>query len=131
MYSNIVATGAYAWALSSSVPAGSDVDPGTSNANIGYDGLDEGSDGSEEDVILDFQTDMARMVGGINMFSSNNTKSGGKRKEQDHYDVRGGKKKTTGIGVQLLSRCNHLLESMSTKSDLTALNMDREGCSIR
>ncbi|KAI9390399.1 hypothetical protein POPTR_008G176600v4 [Populus trichocarpa] len=131
MYSNIVATGAYAWAPSSGVLVGSDVDPGTSNADIGYDGLEEGSGDSEEDVIPDFQTDMARMVGGINMPSSNNTKSGGKRKERDHYDVRGGKKKTTGIGVQLLSRCNHLLESMSTKSDSTSLNMDREGCSIR
>jgi hypothetical protein len=40
--------------------------------------------------------------------------------------VRGGKKKTAGIDVQLLSRCNHLLESMSTKSDSTSLNMDRE-----
>uniref|UniRef100_A0A2K2AUW2 Uncharacterized protein n=1 Tax=Populus trichocarpa TaxID=3694 RepID=A0A2K2AUW2_POPTR len=87
MYSNIVATGAYAWAPSSGVPVGSDVDPDTSNADIGYDGLKEGSGDSEEDVIPDFQTDMARM---------------------------------------LLSRCNHLLESMSTKSDSTSLNMDRE-----
>ena len=39
MYSNIVATEAYAWAHSSGVPIGSDVDPGTSNADIGYDGL--------------------------------------------------------------------------------------------
>jgi hypothetical protein len=92
--------------------------------------LEEGSSDSKEDVIPDFQTDMARMVGGINMSSSSNTKSSGKRKERDHYDVRGSKKKTTKIGVQLLSRCNHLLESMSTKSDSTSLNMDREGCSI-
>ena len=81
MYSNIVATEAYAWAHSSCVPVGSDVDPGTSNADIGYDGLKEGSGDSEEDVIPDFQTDMARMVGGINMSSSSNIKSGGKRKE--------------------------------------------------
>ncbi|KAL9371844.1 hypothetical protein Peur_036984 [Populus x canadensis] len=111
MYSNIVATGAYAWAPSSGVPAGSDVDPGTSNADIAHDSLEEGS--------------------GINMSNSSNTTSGGKRKERDHYDVRGRKKKTAEIGVQLLSRCNHLLESMSTKSDSTSLNMDREGCSIR
>ena len=104
MYSNIVATRAFAWAPSSGVSAGSDVDPGTSN--IACDGLEEGSDDSEEDVIPDFQTNMARMVGGINMSSSSNTKSGCKRKERDHYDVRGRKKKTSGIGVQLLSRCN-------------------------
>ena len=40
------------------------------------------------------------------------------------------KKKTSGIGVQLMTRCNHLLESMSTKSDSTSINLDREGCSI-
>ena len=64
------------------------------------------------------------------MSSSSNTKCGGKRKEQDHYDVRGRKKKTSGIGVQLMTRCNHLLDSMSTKSDSTSINLDREGCSI-
>jgi len=63
------------------------------------------------------------------MSSSSNTKSGDKRKEQDHYDVRSRKKKTSGI--QLLSRCNQLLESISTKSDSTSVNLDREGCSIR
>ena len=82
-------------------------------------------------MIPDFQIDMARMVGGINMSSSSNTKSGGKRKERDPYEVRGRKKKTSGIGVRMLSRCNQLLESMSTKSDSTSVNMDREGCSIR
>ncbi|KAG6739471.1 hypothetical protein POTOM_057068 [Populus tomentosa] len=103
MYSNIVAIGAFAWAPSSGVPAGSGVDPSTSNADIGDDGLEEGSGDSEEDVIPDFQTDMARMVGGIHMSSSSNTKSGDKRKERDHYDVRCRKKKTFGIGVQLLT----------------------------
>jgi len=63
------------------------------------------------------------------MSSSSNTKGGGKKKELDHYDVRGRKKKT--FGIQLLSRCNQLLESMSTKSDSTSVNMDREGCNIR
>jgi len=82
-------------------------------------------------VIPDFQTDMTRMIEGINMSSNSTTKNGGKRKEQDPYKVRGRKKKTPGIGVQLLSRCNQLLESMSTKSDSTSVNMDHEGCSIR
>ncbi|PNS95518.1 hypothetical protein POPTR_017G062600v4 [Populus trichocarpa] len=109
MYSNIVATGAYAWAPSSGVPIDSDVDPSTSNAGIAHDGLEEGS--------------------GVNMSSSSNTKSGDKRKERDHYDVRGRKKKASGI--QLLSRCNQLLESISTKSDSTSVILDREGCSIR
>ncbi|KAL9405846.1 hypothetical protein Peur_002818 [Populus x canadensis] len=102
MYSNIIATGAYAWAPSSGVPTDSDVDPSTSNVDIAHDGLEEGNGDSEEDVIPDFQTDMARMVGGINMSSSSNTKSGDKRKERDHYN-----------------------------SDSTSINLDREGCSIR
>jgi len=131
MYSNIVATGEFAWAPSSRVPASSDVDPGISNANIDCAGLEEGSGDSKEDVILDFQTDMTWMVRGINMSSSSNTKSGGKKKARDPYEVRGKKKKTYGIGVQLLSRCNQLLESMSTKSDSTSVYMDCEGCSIR
>ena len=59
MYSNIVTTGAYAWAPSSGVLVGSDIDPGTSNADIADDGLEEGSGDSEEDVIPDFHTDMA------------------------------------------------------------------------
>jgi len=83
MYSNNVATGAFAWAPSSGPPAGSDVDPGTSNADIDRDGLEEGSGDSVEDVIPDFQIDMARMVGGINMSSSSNTKNGVKRKGRD------------------------------------------------
>ncbi|KAG6764812.1 hypothetical protein POTOM_032299 [Populus tomentosa] len=76
------------------VPASSDVDPGTSNTDIAHNGLEKGSGDLEEDVISDFQTDMAQMVGGINM-------------------------------------CNHLLESMSTKSNSTSVNIDCEGCSIR
>jgi len=64
------------------------------------------------------------MVGGINMSNNSNTKSSGKRKERDPSEVRGRKKKKSGIGVQLLLRCNQLLKSMSTKSDSTSLNMD-------
>jgi len=131
MYSNIVATGEFAWVPSSGVPGGNDVDPGTSNANIDSAGLEEESGDLEEDRIPDFQTNMSRMVGGINMSSSSNTKSGGKRKERDPSEVRGRKKKMSRIGVQLMSMCNQLLESMSTKSDSTSVNMDREGCCIR
>jgi hypothetical protein len=80
MYTNIVTTGAFAWAPSSGVPAGSDVDLGTSNADIAHDCLEEGSGDSKDDVIPDFHTDMARMVGRINMSSSRNTKGGGKKK---------------------------------------------------
>lgn len=48
MYSNIVAAGEFALAPSSGVPVGSDVDPGTSNADIDRDGLEEGSGDSKK-----------------------------------------------------------------------------------
>ena len=80
-------------APSSGVLGGNDVDPGTSNANIDHAGFEEGSGDSEEDGISNFQTDMSRMVKGINMSSSINIKSSGKRKERDPYEVQGRKKK--------------------------------------
>ncbi|KAG6753047.1 hypothetical protein POTOM_043091 [Populus tomentosa] len=63
MYSNIVATGAFAWAPSSGVPASSGVDPGTSNADIVDDGLEEGSGDSEEDEgIFERQKERKKMT---------------------------------------------------------------------
>jgi hypothetical protein len=40
-----------------------------------------------------------KIVGGVNISRSNNTKSNSKRKERDPFEVRGRKKKTSGIGV--------------------------------
>lgn len=40
------------------------------------------------------------------------------------------KKKTASIGVQLLSKWDQLVDSMSTRSDLNSLYMDKQGCSI-
>jgi hypothetical protein len=77
-----------------------------------------------QDGIPNLKNDMSRMVGGVNMSSSSNTKSSGKRKKRDPSEVRGRKKKTFGIGVQLLSRWDQLLESKSTMSDSTSLNID-------
>jgi len=64
------------------------------------------------------------------MFSSSNTKSGGKKKHEILMRCEVERRKMYGIGVQLLSRCNQLLESMSNKSDSISVHMDREGCSI-
>ncbi|KAG6755176.1 hypothetical protein POTOM_040992 [Populus tomentosa] len=99
---------------------GRGIDPGTSNADIVDDGLEEGSGDSEEDVNPDFQTDMARMVGEINMSTSSNTKSSGKRKGRDHADVRCRKKKTSGIGVQLMTRyCDLVMSEKATPFAVT------------
>ena len=66
----------------------------------------------------------------MHMSSSSNTKSSGKRKEREHPESRARKKKSSRIGVQLLSNLNQLIESMSTRSDSTSVNMDFSGCSI-
>ncbi|KAI5562294.1 hypothetical protein BDE02_15G044200 [Populus trichocarpa] len=107
MYSNIITTGEFAWAPSSGVLGGNDVNPGTSKVNIDGADFEEGSSDSEYGI-SNLDTDMSRM----------DCRSSGKRKERDPFDVRGRKKKTSGIGVQLLS------------SDSTSLNIDRQGCSI-
>jgi len=64
------------------------------------------------------------------MLNNNNIRNSDKRKEKDHSEVRAEKKKTSKIGLQLSSRWDQLVESMSTKSDSTSLYMDRKGCSI-
>ena len=130
IYSNIVATEEYAWAPSSGVLSGTDVDPDTSNVNIDGVDLKEACGDSKEDEIPNLDNDMSRMVGGVNMLSNNNIRSSDKRKEREPSKVRARKKKTSGIGVQLLSKWDELLESMSTRSDSTSLHMDQQGYSI-
>lgn len=130
MYSSIAAIEEYAWAPSLGVLGGNDIDPFINKVNIDGTDMEERSDDSEEDEISNLKNDMSRMVGRVNMSSSNNIKSSGKRKERDPSKVRGRKKKTSGIGVQLLSRWDQLLESMSTRSNFTSLHMDRQDCSI-
>jgi hypothetical protein len=81
MYSNIVATGEFAWAFSSGVLGGNDDNPSTNKAIIDGANFEEGSSNSEEDEIPNLDTDMSRMVGGVNMSSNSNTKSSGKKKK--------------------------------------------------
>ncbi|XP_024450795.1 uncharacterized protein LOC112326555 [Populus trichocarpa] len=83
IYSNIVATEEYAWAPSSGVLSGTDVDPDTSNVNIDGVDLKEGCGDSKEDEIPNLDNDMSRMVGGVNMLSNSNIRSSGKRKERE------------------------------------------------
>jgi len=54
MYSNIIATREFAWAPSSGVLGGNDVDLGTSSANIDRASFEEGSGDSKEDGIPNF-----------------------------------------------------------------------------
>ena len=62
--------------------------------------------------------------------NSSNTKSIGKRKEREHPEPRARKKRSYGIGAQLVSIQQQLLDSMSSRSDSTSANKDLPGCSI-
>jgi len=65
MYSNIITTGEYVWALSLGVFSGNDgVDAGSSNANIDEVDLKEEDDHLEKDGIPNFKNDISWMVGG-------------------------------------------------------------------
>jgi hypothetical protein len=93
--------------------------------------LEEGSGDSEEDEIPNFSDDVCNMVRGVNMFTSNNSGSSVKRKERERFEVQAGeKKRNSGIGLQLLSQWDHMVDSMSNNSDSTSISKDREGCSI-
>ena len=70
------------------------------------------------------------MVGRGNISDNNSTRNSDKRKERDCFESRSRKKKTFGIGVQIFSEWDQLLESISTKSDCTSLHMDQKGDSI-
>uniref|UniRef100_A0A6N2KT01 Myb/SANT-like domain-containing protein n=1 Tax=Salix viminalis TaxID=40686 RepID=A0A6N2KT01_SALVM len=134
MYSSIVAIEEYAWAPSSGVQGGGNCSqPGTNNANIDAVDLEEGSSDSEEDRNPASNNDIAQLVGGVNISSSNNTQTSGKGKEMEAAEGRTMKKKSknsASIGVQLMSKWGELVDSMSTRSDSASLHMDKQGCSI-
>lgn len=121
MSSNIVATGEYTWTSSGILDGNDGVDTGTNNANNDVVNFEEGSG----------ENDNSQLIGGVNMTSSGNTRSGEKRKEKDAYKVRAKKKNTSGIVIQLLLRMDQPLEIMLTRSGSTSLHMDLKGCSIR
>ncbi|KAG5223780.1 L10-interacting MYB domain-containing protein [Salix suchowensis] len=127
MYSSIVATGEYAWAPSSEVQYGGNSSQPDTNDAVD---LEEGSGDSEEDRNPASDPDIAWLVEGVNISSSNNTRSSGKRKEMEANEGHTKKKKKTTIGVQLMSRWDQLVDNMSSKSDSTSFNMDKQGCSI-
>ncbi|KAG5243702.1 L10-interacting MYB domain-containing protein [Salix suchowensis] len=112
MFSGVSATGQYAWAPSSGPVGANEDDLESFTVGLKSADLEEGS------------------VGRVHMSSSSNTKSSGKRKEREHPAPRGRKKKSPGIGAQLVSLQQQLLDSMSTMSDSTSASRDLPGCSI-
>uniref|UniRef100_A0A6N2KFB6 Uncharacterized protein n=1 Tax=Salix viminalis TaxID=40686 RepID=A0A6N2KFB6_SALVM len=98
-----------------------EVDLGTSNVGLEGADLEEGSGDLEENVNEYFENHTSRGVAGVQMSTSSNTKSSGKRKERAHPESRARKKKSSGsIGAQLVSIQQQLLDSMSSRSDSTS-----------
>ena len=130
MFSGVTATGQHAWAqLSGRVPG---IDEDLDAINVGLQGadLEEGSGDSDEHADLNFENYHSRGVGGEHISTSSNTRSSGKRKQRDVPERRSRKKKSPGIGAQLVSIQQQLLDSISSRSDSTSANKDLPGCSI-
>ena len=130
MFSNVVATGHYAWAPSSGVLFDDDVvNQNTQDVHVNKEeNLEEGSGDSEEDVIPNYTDDVCNLIARVNMGNSSTTNSSGKRKAREQG---GGKsikksKKPHGVGAQMLSRWDKLVDDVLTKND----RRDKIGCSI-
>jgi hypothetical protein len=131
MFSNVVATGHYAWTPSSGYSfddyvAGQSTPDGNVNEE---ENLEEGSGDSEEDVIPNFTDDVRNLVAGVNIGNSSTTNSSGKRKAREQCGVQSTKKskKPSGVGDRLLSRFDELFDRVSKKND----SRDNIGCSVR
>ncbi|KAI9390585.1 hypothetical protein POPTR_008G196901v4 [Populus trichocarpa] len=130
MLNNVVATGHYAWAPSSGVLFDDDVvNQNTQDVHVNKEeNLEEGNGDSEEDVIPNYTDDVCNLIARVNMGNSSTTNSSGKRKAREQG---GGKsikksKKPHGVGAQMLSRWDKLVDDVSTKND----RRDKIGCSI-
>ena len=125
MFSNVVATGHYAWAPSSGVLFDDDVvNQNTQDVHVNEEeNLEEGSGDSEEDVIPNYTDDVCNLVAGVNIANSS-----GKRKSREQGGGQSTKKskKPHGVGAQMLSRWDKLVDDVSTRND----SRDKIGCSI-
>ncbi|KAG5233118.1 L10-interacting MYB domain-containing protein [Salix suchowensis] len=131
MFSGVTATGQHAWAPSSGTVPGSDEDLDAINVGLQGADLEEGSGDSDEHEDINYENyQNSRGIGGEHISSSSNTRSSGKRKQRDVPERRSRKKKSPGIGTQLVSIQQQLLDSISSRSDSTSANKDLPGCSI-
>ncbi|KAG5251922.1 protein ALP [Salix suchowensis] len=116
MFSGVTATGQHAWAPSSGTLPGSDEDLDAINVGLQGADLEEGSGDSDEHEDINYENyQNSRGVGGEHISSSSNTRSSGKRKQRDVPERRSRKKKSPGIGAQLVSIQQQLLDSISSR----------------
>ncbi|KAL9384613.1 hypothetical protein Peur_021623 [Populus x canadensis] len=101
----------------------------TSNEDVN---LREGSRVFEEDSIPNFVNDVNNMITGVNVsVSTSNSSSIGKRKATQNCSGKSFKtKKGSGMGAQLFSRLDKLIDNVSIKSDCIFGFMDMKRCSI-
>jgi hypothetical protein len=133
MFINIIASGKSAWAPFQEMISGDiGVDDGTKNTSNEDVNLEEGSGDFKKDSIPNFVDDVNNMVAGVNVsVSTSNRSSSGKRKATQNYSGKSFKtRKGFGMGAQLFSHLDKLIDSVSTRSDCTSGSMDRKRYSI-
>jgi hypothetical protein len=128
MFTNIVATGEYAWTLSQGLLSDEDNGPaGMRNTTNEETNMEEGSGDSEEDAIPDFIHDVSNMVGGSNVANSSSNPSSAKRKGAHRITPQCLKKKRrTGMGAQLFAYLGQLVETVSMPRESTAPSRDKK-----
>ena len=94
---------------------------------------EEGSGDSKKKSISNFVDDMSNMLAGVNVsVNTSNLSSGGKKKATQNCSSKSVKKKRGfGMGAQLFSHLDKLVDSVSTRSDCTVGFMDRKWCNIQ
>jgi hypothetical protein len=133
MFANIVATGEHAWTPSQGLLSDEDDRDaaGMRNTTNEKTNMEEGSGDSEEDAIPDFIHDVSNMVGGSNVANSSSNPNSAKRKGAHHTTPQSGKKKKgTGMGAQLFSCMNQLVQTVSKPRESITPSRDKKGCSI-
>jgi hypothetical protein len=132
MFTNIVATGEYAWTPSQGLLSDEDnMAAGMRNTTNEETNIEEGSVDSEEDAISYFIHDVSNMVGGNNVANSSSNPNSAKRKGSHHTTPQCRKKKRgIGMGAQLFARLDQLIESVSITKESTDPCRDKKDCSI-
>jgi len=91
--------------------------------------IEKGSGDSKEDAIPNFVHDVSNMVGGSNVVNNSSNHSSVKRKREgaQHTTPQCQKKKRgTGIGAQLFTRLNRLVECVSMTRESTPTSRDKK-----
>jgi hypothetical protein len=128
IFTNIMATGEYDWTPSQGFLLDEDNGAaGMRNTTNEETNMEEGSGDSEKDAIPDFVHDVSNMAGGSNVANNSSNPSSAKRKGAHHTTPQCRKKKRgTGMGAQLVSRLDQLVETILMSREITAPFKDKK-----